>query len=85
MIYPVWWDKLLTGKTARIISTMDQPPWYYYLIYSSPSDRAVKKLTLEFCGIKPVKMTSIGPIRLSKEAFRKSWLDRVEALGLKQN
>lgn len=81
----VWWDKLLTGKTARIISTMDQPPWYYFLMYGAPSDRAVKKLTLEFCGIKPVKITSIGPIRLSKESFRKNWLKKIEALGVQQN
>jgi putative NADPH-quinone reductase len=26
----VWWDKLLTGKSARIITTLDQPKWYFY-------------------------------------------------------
>jgi putative NADPH-quinone reductase len=25
----VWWDKYFTGKTARLICTMDQPTWYY--------------------------------------------------------
>ena len=24
----VWWDKLLSNKSARIISTLDQPAWY---------------------------------------------------------
>jgi len=24
-----WWDKHLTGKTARLICTLDQPSWYY--------------------------------------------------------
>lgn len=80
----VWWDKLLTGKTGRIISTMDQPPWYYFLVYGSPTDRAVKKLTLEFCGVKPVKITSIGPVRLSKLEFRTNWLKKVEAIGFAQ-
>ena len=23
----VWWDKYLTGKTARLICTLDQPGW----------------------------------------------------------
>lgn len=77
----VWWDKLLKGRTARIISTMDQPSWYYWLVYSSPSNKAIKKLTLEFCGIKPVKVTNIGPLRLSKETFRNKWLDKVEGMG----
>lgn len=24
----LWWDKMLTGKSARIISTLDQPAWF---------------------------------------------------------
>ena len=79
----VWWDKLLTGKTGRIISTLDQPAWYYWLIYRQPSTNAVKKLVLEFCGIKPVGVTTIGPIRLSKIEFREKWLKKVENLGKK--
>lgn len=79
----VWWDKLLTNKSARIISTLDQPSWYYWLVYRQPSTNAMKKLTLEFCGIKPVKVTTIGPIRLSKESYRKNWLEKIETLGYK--
>ena len=80
----MWWDKLLTGKTARVISTLDQPAWYYWLVYRQPSNNAMKKLTLEFCGISPVKVTNIGPIRLSKETYREKWLDKVYYLGIKQ-
>lgn len=79
----VWWDKLLINKSARIISTLDQPSWYYWLVYRQPSTNAMKKLTLEFCGIKPVKVTTIGPIRLSKESYRKNWLEKIEILGYK--
>ena len=79
----VWWDKYLTGKSARIISTLDQPAWYYWLVYRQPSHYAMKKLTLEFTGIKPVKITTIGPIRLSKAAYREEWLKKIERLGQK--
>jgi putative NADPH-quinone reductase len=41
----------------------------------------MKKMTFEFCGIKPVKTTTIGPIRLSKDAFREKWLKKLEKLG----
>ncbi|MEM6771761.1 MAG: hypothetical protein AAF597_14355 [Bacteroidota bacterium] len=41
----------------------------------------MKKLTMGFTGVKRVKTTTIGPIRLSTEAFRKKWLDKVQALG----
>lgn len=77
----VWWDKYFTGKTSRLICTMDQPTWYYRLIYKSPSHNAMKKLTLNFIGIKSVKITSIGPLRLSKDEFRQKWLSKIEKLG----
>jgi len=77
----VWWDKLLKDKSARLISTLDQPAWYYWLIYRQPSNNAMKKLTMHFCGIKPVRVTTIGPIRLSKVAYRLSWLKKIERLG----
>ena len=77
----LWWDKLLVGKTARIINTLDQPDWYYRWFNRAPSHTAIKKLTLNFIGIKRVHITSIGPIRLSKEKYRKQWLKKVEKLG----
>lgn len=79
----VWWDKYFTGKTARLICTMDQPPWYYRLINRSPSHSAMKRLTMNFIGVKSVKITSIGPLRLSKDEFRKKWLQRIKKLGEK--
>ncbi len=77
------WDKLLKGKSARIIVTMDQPTWYYWLYYFAPSIRAVKNLTFKFTGINPVRVTAIGPIRLSTEKFRGKWLQKVTDLGKK--
>lgn len=77
----LWWDKCFTGKTARIICTLDQPAWYYKWIYRSPSHNAMKKLTLNYIGIKKVRITTIGPIRLSKEKFRAKWLKKVATLG----
>lgn len=77
----LWWDKFLKGKSARIITTMDQPTWYYRWFNKQPSHIAMKKLTLQFCGFNTVKITDIGPIRLSKESFRQRWLQKVENLG----
>jgi putative NADPH-quinone reductase len=41
----------------------------------------MKRLTLNFCGIRPVRTTTIGPIRLSTDAFRTRWLEKIERLG----
>lgn len=79
----VWWDKYFTGKTSRLICTMDQPTWFYRLINRAPSHHAMKKLTMKFIGVKSVKITAIGPLRLSKEEFRDKWLSKVEKLGEK--
>ena len=77
----VWWDKYFTGKTSRLICTLDQPSWYYTLFNGSPSHKAMKRLTMNFIGVKSVKITSIGPLRLSKDDYRKNWLKKVESLG----
>jgi len=77
----VWWDKFLMGKTARIICTMDQPTWYYRWMNGQPSHIAMKRLTMKFVGVKKVRITPIGPIRLSKPEFRARWLKKVETLG----
>ncbi|MDW3649510.1 MAG: NAD(P)H-dependent oxidoreductase [Bacteroidia bacterium] len=77
----VWWDKYFTGKSSRIICTLDQPTWFYSLINRAPSHSAMKRLTMNFIGVKSVKITSIGPLRLSKDSFRTKWLKKVEKLG----
>lgn len=77
----VWWDKFLTGKTARLICTLDQPAWFYKWVNGQPSNHAMKKLTMHFVGIKKVKITTIGPLRLSTNEFRNKWLQKIEKLG----
>ena len=72
------WDKLLTGKTGHIIYTCDTPIWFYKHIFNAPSVNQVKKRTLQFCGINPVKVTAIAPIRKSTQKFREDWLSKIE-------
>lgn len=80
----VWWDKLLRNKTAHIITTLDQPGWYYWLFYGRPSVNQLKKSTLEFCGIKPVQVTYVGIIKTSDETKRMKWLEKIKLMGQKQ-
>ena len=73
--------KLLTGKTARIICTADTPSWYNTLFLGAPATKQLKKNTLEFCGVKPVRTNYIGPVRNSTPAFREKWLQKITNLG----
>lgn len=79
----LFWDKLLIEKTAHIITTLDQPGWYYRLVYGRPSVNQLKKATLKFCGIKPVKVSYIGIIKNSNEKQRENWISAVEKMGRK--
>lgn len=78
-----WWDKLLTGKTARIITSLDQPSWYYRWINGRPSINQLKKTVLEFCGIKVTGITYLEMIRNSDETKRKKLLEKVTKAALK--
>ncbi len=79
------WNKLLKGKTARIICTMDQPTWFYRWINGNPSHTAMKRLCMSFIGIKTIGITSIGNVRLSKVEYRQKWLTKIEKLATKES
>ncbi len=74
--------KLLTGKTARIVMTMDTPPWYYRLIQGAPAIKQLKTATLKFVGFKSVKSNMLGPIISSTSNVREKWLLDISKLGL---
>lgn len=74
--------KLLQGKTARIVMTMDTPPWYYVLIQGAPAIKQLKVATLKFVGFNSVKSKMIGPIISSTKESRAKWIDDVSKLGV---
>lgn len=78
------WDKLLTGKSARLIVTMDTPSWYYCLVNRNAGHHSIKTGILKFSGIHPVKITTFSPIKSSTLDKRKQWLEEVEAMGKEQ-
>lgn len=77
----VWWDKLLKGKTAHIITTLDQPGIYYRLAFGRPSVNQLRRSVLQFCGIKPVKVSYIGIVKTATEEKRSQWLKAVREMG----
>lgn len=77
------WDGLLKGKSAHIITTLDQPGWFYRFYFGRPSVNQLKRSVLKFCGIKPVKVNYIGIVKGSKPELRGKWLKKVENWGRK--
>ncbi|RQO31701.1 NADPH:quinone reductase [Taibaiella sp. KBW10] len=80
----VWWDKLLKGKSAHIITTLDQPSWYYRFSFGRPSVNQLKQSTLAFCGISPVKVTYVGVIKTADAPKRAKWLRKIHDLGMRR-
>ena len=75
------WDKLLTGRSARLIVTLNTPSWVYRWVFRAPGHYTMKKTILQFCGVTPVRITEVGPIKGSTEAKRERWLRDVRGLG----
>lgn len=77
----IWWDKLLKGRSAQLLVTMDTPPFYYKWMYRAPGHNQMKKTVLEFCGIAPVRIATYGSIKTSTDAKRAKWLAEAQAIG----
>lgn len=75
------YEGLLKGRSAHLITTMDTPPLVYRLVYRSPGYHAMRRATLRFCGISPVRITPIGSVLSSDDAQRSLWLDRARREG----
>ena len=73
--------QLLLGRTAQLLVTMDTPPWYFRWVYRMPGIHQLRKTTLEFCGVKPVRVASFGPILDSTEQHRERWLEQAQTLA----
>ena len=74
-------NKLLKGKTSRMIITSDTVSWFHSLVMKKPVINQMKKGVLEFCGIKPVKTTYFAPVKSSSLEQRKKWLYKIGKLG----
>ena len=74
---------LLRGKSAHIITTMDSPKWVYHLIYRSPGHNAMRRATLQFCGINPITISSFSSVKSSSAIQRDQWITKIRNEGLK--
>jgi NAD(P)H dehydrogenase (quinone) len=74
-------EKLLQGKSARVMVTMDAPKFWFYLFYQAAQYHIVRKIILGYCGIKPVRFTTFGWMRQSTPATRQKWLESARQLG----
>lgn len=73
-------DKLLKGRSARIVVTMGMPALFYQLYYRAHSVRSLERNILRFVGLRPVKRSIIGGVDASEQR-RLDWLREMGKVG----
>lgn len=66
-----FWDKLLEGRSADALVTMDTPKFFLRLAYGNSIVHRWRKQVLGFCGFKPARFHIFAPVR--KGNADKNW------------
>ena len=74
-------EKLLAGKSIRVMVTMDTPKWWFYLIYRASQYQILKDIIFGYVGFDPIRFSTFGFVRKSTAEQRSKWLKEVEQLG----
>ena len=74
-------EKLLSGRTAELLVSMDTPAWYYRWMFRRPGHNQMKRTILEFCGIKVSQITEFAVLRGASRKQRDKWLARAKKQG----
>jgi len=73
-----WWDRLLTGRSADLLVTMDTPPPYLRLVYFDPLGWRYRRQILGFVGMRPLRFQYFGMVRRGgAERNLEKWRARV--------
>ncbi|MCP4329141.1 MAG: NAD(P)H-dependent oxidoreductase [Alphaproteobacteria bacterium] len=75
------WKKLLGGKSARIVVTMDMPAIFYRWYFGAHSLKSLERNILRFCGIRPIRESLIGGVAALDPAKAGRWLSKFRDFG----
>ena len=73
-------EKLLAGRSARVVVTMGMPAFFYRIYYGAHSLKSLERNILKFVGIGPIAHNVVGAVEGSEEA-RLGWLEEMRELG----
>lgn len=74
-------ERLLNGKSARVVVTMGMPGPVYRWYFGAHGYRNFKRNILHFCGIRPVRRCFVGGVAGKNDRHRQRWLERLESIG----
>lgn len=74
-------NKLLAGRSARVVVTMGMPAFVYRFFFFAHGIRGLERNILRFVGIKPVRETLYGMVEMVGPERRAAWIDRMRDMG----
>ena len=84
MDYPegkLFWDRLLTGRSADLLLTADAPAWYDQITNNCPAKAQAKNTVLKFAGIRPTRTLQVGTVKTASPAKIQKWLGQARKRG----
>lgn len=72
---------LLAGKSARVVTTMDSPAWWYTLAHHRAIHGSFVTATLSFVGLAPIRTTTIHGVRALEAPARELHLRRMASIA----
>jgi putative NADPH-quinone reductase len=78
---PGRWQKLLSGRSARLAVTMGMPSFIYRWYFRAHGIKSFERNVLDFVGIGPIHETLIGMVEERDPATRERWLAKLAELG----
>lgn len=76
-------ETLLAGRSARVVTTMDSPRWWYGVWHRRAVHAAFVNGTLRFVGFSPVRQTTLYNVRKMSAAARTRALETLRRAGEK--
>lgn len=74
-------ERLLGGRSARIVITMGMPAIAFRLYFGAHSLKTLRRNILGFCGIAPIHSTLIGLVETRRAGHRERALHKLATLG----
>lgn len=74
-------QKLLTGRSARIVITMGMPAFVYRWFYRAHSLKSLERNILAFTGFAPIRSTVLGNVETPVASRRQRHLQEMHAHG----
>jgi len=72
---------MLTGRSARVVITSDTPGWFMRLAYKNALIWQLRRQILAFVGLKPTRLTHLGPASDARPGQVQGWVAHIRQLG----